>query len=383
MAALIRNTLGHLLGCSAAALETGAMLGLYAQGFGLSVAQASLGHAAATLLCLCAAEVLRPLPRPASAEQRARRSVERDLLLATAAFVPLFGPALAWRFLLAKRDDELDAHAWFEKQAHNHAERRVMAIAPKDDHDTVPHDVMSFSEVLRRGTLDHKRNALRKLAERGTPRHLGMLRNALYSDNAELRLCAYGELQTLARGHEERLADLQRELGELADQDRDARHRLLTEAAAAHQSYAASGLLDPEMRRYHLQCAVRYAEEAWLAAPQQWRIATVYALTLSDLGDHEHARGAFAQVPAGDQERPEVCIAQAEIAFRQRDFVAVRHAGERLERQRLRPPEWLAALCDQRRPLAGRANAATAPAQPPAGVSAAPAASGAAFGGMA
>jgi hypothetical protein len=349
VAAVTRTILGHALGLGAAALDGAALLGLYLPEPTVTAVEALLGHVGAVALCLLAAHVLQPLPRDASAADRARRGVERDLTLATALFVPLFGPALAWRFALGARGDGIDAHAWFEQQERLRSERRLVAIAPADDdRDAVPHDVMSFSEVLRRGTLDHKRNALRKLAERGTPRHLGMLRDALYSDNVELRLCAYGEIQSLARGHETRLADLQRELRECPAEASDARHRLLTEAAAAHQSYAASGLLDPEMRRYHLQCAVRYAEEAWLADPQQWRIATVYALTLSDLGDHDHAMRAFAKVRSTDIDRPEVCIAQAEVAFRQRDFVAVRNAGDRLRRQRLRLPEWLSAVIEQR-----------------------------------
>jgi hypothetical protein len=336
----------YLLGLLAGAVAVGAVFGLFTPPFVLSATQAAALHVGAAVLAAVAAR-LRLSGLPADDAERGRVLVEGDVAALTALFVPLFGPSLAWLFPRRQAASIADAHAWFEQHALVHGKGRLRAVAPQHAApDALPHDVMSFSEVLRSGTLDHKRNALRGLAQRGTPRHLAMLRDTLYSDNVELRLCAYGEIQTLARAHEARLASLQHDLDALpADGSRQAeRHLLLTEAAAAHQAYAATGLLDPEMRRYHLQRGVRYAQEAWLAEPTQARIATVYARTLSDLGDHGHALRAFAHLRPQDQQRPDVCLAQAEVAFRDRDFAAACAAGKRLAAQRLVLPDWLQAL---------------------------------------
>ncbi len=339
---------GYLLGLIAGSTEVLTVLGLFAQPALLSATEAVALHVGAALLCTIATRLLlRAASEEPSPDEQGRQRVEGDVAALTALFVPLFGPCLAWLFPRRTASSVLDAHAWFEQHEHVHGKGKLLAVAPSDaEADALPHDVMSFSEVLRRGSIDHKRNALRNLAKRGTPRHLTMLRDTLYSDNVELRLCAYGEIQALSRVHENGLAALQRELDALpAGAAHEAeRHRLLTGAAAAHQAYAATGLLDPEMRRYHLQRGVRYAQEAWLADPQKWRIATVYARTLSDLGDHEHSLRAFSHLSQDDQLRPEVCLAQAEVAFRSRDFAAAKAAGDRLCQQRLALPDWLQAL---------------------------------------
>lgn len=355
--ATLSTLVGHLLGLGAATVEVGTVLALFSTPAGVGAVEALLLHAAAAMLCAVAARLR--LPRPAAVsggEDDGRRQVELDLVALTAVFVPLFGPGLAWLFPRRVRTSAVDAHAWFEQQERMLGHGRLAAATQGDD-DSLPHDIMSFSEVLRRGTLDHKQNALRKLAQRGTPRHLAMLRETLYSTDVELRLCAYGELQAQSRVHENRLAALQARVeagasGDTGASDR-ARLALLTEAAEAHQTYATSGLLDPEMRRYHLQRGVRFAEEAWLADPGAWRVATVYARTLSDLGDHAQALRAFAHVQGEDRHRPEVCVAQAEIAFRSRDFDLAHAAGERLLQRRLLLPEWLQALVRRRREQQG------------------------------
>ncbi|MEZ5963022.1 MAG: hypothetical protein R3F56_04160 [Planctomycetota bacterium] len=356
LTARLYGAAGVALGMGAATVEVGAVLGLFRPTPAVTAVQASLLHVTATILCVAAARLrIAPHGTAGADADRGRRQVELDLVLLTALFVPLFGASLAWLFPRRVRASTVDAHAWFEQHERMVGRSGLPGVVATEEDDALPHDVMSFSEVLRRGSLDHKQNALRKLAQRGTPRHLGMLREMLYGDNVELRLCAYGELQALSRVHESRLATLQAKVedtAQLAAED-GARHQLLTEAAEAHQTYATSGLLDPEMRRYHLQRGARLAEEAWLADPRQWRVAAVYARTLSDLGDHAHALRALDHVRDDDRDRPEVCVAEAEIAFRHRDFALAHAAADRLLHRRLTLPDWLQALVQRRAERAG------------------------------
>ena len=78
----------------------------------------------------------------------------------------------------------MNAHAFFENYE-TEVGVRAQLLRPEKDASNI---TMSFQEVLHHGSIDHRRNALRKLAERGQPLHLAMLRRCLSHPDMELRL---------------------------------------------------------------------------------------------------------------------------------------------------------------------------------------------------
>ena len=62
--------------------------------------------------------------------------------------------------------------------------------------------------MLRDGTTDQKRNALRRLADLGQPVHFRLIRSCLLDPEHEVRLYAYSDLERAGRGYEEAIAKL-------------------------------------------------------------------------------------------------------------------------------------------------------------------------------
>ncbi|MEM7200295.1 MAG: tetratricopeptide repeat protein [Planctomycetota bacterium] len=278
-----------------------------------------------------------------------RWSVETDAALITALFVPVFGPGMAWTFPRTPEEASgTNAHAAFE-QYEQATDVEATAYRPPIFTGDFDRDLsrelnaVSYVEVMRRGTLEQKRNLLRALGRLAQPRHLAMIRQCLLDDEQEIRLCAYAEVARLGREHEEGIADLKLACSG-SPRATAAEDDPWVQLAAAQLDYAASGVLDVEMGRFYLMEAVKSAEAVLQEVPEHWRVALTKAKAYLGLAEHANAIATLDVLPAEDQERPDVILTRAEIAFDQRDFPTARDLAEQLRRQRLSLPEWLAAL---------------------------------------
>lgn len=269
---------------------------------------------------------------------RFRAGIYRDGVLCCALFVPVLGPPLApWLFAAPDRT-VANAHAAFETfeaevlRAEEFAGRHLTERAAP----------LSIHEVLRHGSTDHRRNALRKLAERGEPRHLALLRRCLSHEDVELRLGAFSEINRLLRSWESRLADARRR----ANAENVATSHLTV--ARIHREYAASGLLDGPMTEFHLARAEAACADAGRHEPSSVGIAVERVLVAVERGDLDGARRALRPVPAGERRQPELCLARARAAFAERRFGHVVDEARRLRQCGYPVPSWMQALADDR-----------------------------------
>lgn len=303
------------LGCAAVVTELVACHAVLAYGLvGVAVAL----HVVASVFCALTAE----------------RSAQtyRDALFLGALAVPLLGPMVAWILPSRPRAGVANAHAFFENyEADIHGEVELEERDPESRTRT-----MSFHEVLRYGTLDHRRNALRKLAERGQPMHLQLLRRCLSNPDMELRLGAFTELDRLLHGWEERLSALQAAVEETPG-DPERRAAL----SRAHREYAASGLLDEDTARFQLGQAARACDLETAPAAKQTDLAVERAMVFAEVGDLERAALALREVDAVDVDEPRVCIARARIAFLTRRFGDVRREVDSLRSSAAEVPRWM------------------------------------------
>ncbi len=351
-------------------------------------------HAAAAALC-CAAARLRG----------AARGVELDMVAIAAVFVPVFGPALAWTFPPPRGDaGASNAHAVFEEYERATRGEKPIYTPPlftgDFDRDLSRElNTVSYVEVLRRGTIEQKRNLLRSLGRLAQPRHLAMIRKCLLDDDHEIRLCAYAEIDRLGRRQEAHLAELKQACKRAAEaaggrgavdgrgtaggrgavdaadapDALDALEALdapdaadATDAvaapgaagsadaaggddpmlalAAAQLAYAVSGILDVEMARFYLMEAIKTADQVLAARRAEWRAGRIRALAFGEMRDFAAALATLRALPPVDRERPEILLAAAELAFARRDFAAARLHAAQLRKQRVQLPAWLAAL---------------------------------------
>ncbi len=287
------------------------------------------------------APLLLPLSLHVLAAVVAAAGVPRDLrvyrhaVLVGAAAVPVLGPALAWLLLARPARPGHNAHAWFVDQE-----------SAGDADDTFAHQdddplgaTMSFHEVLRHGSLDHRRNALRKLAERGQPMHLALLRRCLSHPDMELRLGAFREVNRLLERWEARIARLGAE-ADAAPDDPSVHQRL----SLSHREFATSGLLDRETQRLQLEMALARCKAARLAAPRDTGLAVEQAMVYIALEDLAGAERTLATVVPSDVDRPDLCAARAQLAFRLRRFDAIAAEVDRLEATASPVPAWMREL---------------------------------------
>jgi hypothetical protein len=300
---------------------------------------ASALHVAAALLCRWAA--------------RLRRDdlsvVETDIVVWIALLVPVFGPVLGWA---APRppatEDAENAHVVFEQYAEHVKpadagyERTVFTGDFKRDL-ARELDVESYHEVLRHGETDQKRNALRRLAELGEPKHFDLIRSCLLDPSHEVRLYAYSELERAGRDYEEEIANRSRQLKKQPDNV----EALLTLARTYHR-YAASGILDPSMAAFYFRSAERYATQAQQHGADDPEAAFVRAAALGRLEEYEDAEACLQALPEPHQALPGCCLVRAEIAYRRRDFAKVREEAARFLETDAEPPPWLAAIGGKR-----------------------------------
>lgn len=308
-----------LLAIAAALVEVAAAWSLLCHG---QLAAAVALHMAASLLA--ALTVDRAMP------------AYRDAVLLTAVAVPLLGPMLAWAVLARPRDAAVNAHAFFENYEQEVQGRiELQGTVPDSDARTI-----SFHEVLRHGSLDHRRNALRKLAQRGQRMHLQLLRRCLSHPDMELRLGAFTELNRLLREWETRLDELRAAVAR-TPRDADAR----AAASRAHREYAASGLLDDDMARFQLEQAAAACDLTMVPTSGQTDLAVERALVFAELGDLDGAVAALGHVDGPDRDAPHACIARARIAFLTRRYSEVHPEVDRLRAAEADVPRWMSELC--------------------------------------
>ncbi|MCR9248695.1 MAG: hypothetical protein NXI31_27010 [bacterium] len=197
--------------------------------------------------------------------------------------------------------------------------------------------VDSYSYVVRHGSLEQKRNLLRRLATLGTARHLAVVRQFLAESEPELRLCAHAELARVGRVHEERIAHRREAtVGDLAP---EAQAAALAELAQANRDYAVSGGLDDEMADYWASRAVTLAREALELAPGCRAAERVLARALADRGEvaaaWEIASSWETECGAASE------LVRAEIAFRLRRRQDCRESLYRLDAAGVETPVWL------------------------------------------
>jgi len=328
---------------------------------------AALGlHILAALLALLAARRRRP----------GLSTVEGDTVLVTAFFVPLFGPAVGWTLPAPPRsedeDDEAEedpsepetqadpdsegeepvdledsienAHAIFERySAHVKPDlpdyERTLFTGDYERDLARELDAESYHEVLRHGNTDQKRNALRRLADMGAPRHFALVRRCLLDPEHEVRLYAYSELERCGRVFEEEIAKRSRELDR-----RPGKPEALLALARVQFAYADTGIHDVEMAAFYFRTAARFATQARAAAPNDPEPIWIEARALARLKEYAEAETCLERLSPEQQEMVQSCIARADVAFRKRDFDAARTEAEKLRAQEAELPCWLAAL---------------------------------------
>ncbi|MGH7163653.1 MAG: hypothetical protein ACREID_09220 [Planctomycetota bacterium] len=322
-----------------------------------AVVSAVEGDSALALLLALALHALAcSLVIPAARRRRGAFSpVEHDAMLLTAACVPLFGPPLAWA-LPRPRAKEVEAsvenaHAVFERyeqyvRPHVPDHERTLFTGDYDKDLARELDAESYHEVLRHGQTDQKRNALKRLADMGEPRHLELVRRCLVDPDHEVRLYAYSELERLARVHEEEIAKRDRAVA--SDPSDVAALRAMAEA---HLRYGASGIQDDEMAAYHFRLAIRFAARAAEAGDRGPDAAIIESVSYCRLKEYGAAADALQRLAPELQGLPRVRIARAEIGYRQRDFETARGEAVELAAAGEKMPDWLEALRGAEAPL--------------------------------
>lgn len=175
-------------------------------------------------------------------------------------------------------------------------------------------DAESYSAILEFGTPDHKRSALRRLADLGEPQHIRLLRQCLGAQDPEIRLFAYGQLE----GIEQRLCEAL-DAARIDFEERPGDPALRAAYADAHAALASCGALDDAMSAWHDAEAGRIR---------------------SGLTDAPAAQGDAGGDGAGDAPAP-LLRTQAEEAFARRDFDRVREIAAELVRRGEELPGWL------------------------------------------
>lgn len=272
--------------------------------------------------------------------------VESDLALYTALLVPLFGPALAWTLPRPPgAEEQQNAHAVFEEYS-DHVRpalpdyERTLFTGDYTRDLARELDAESYHEVLRHGSTDQKRNALRRLAELGAPHHFALIRKCLLDPSHEVRLYAYSELERGSRGYEEAIAKRAKELANDPE-----KAEACVAIAQAYFAYAASGIHDEQMAAFYFRSAERYGGQAHGLAPDEPDAVWIRARALARLGESDAALDALGQLTPEQQGQPQSCLVRAELAFQRRDYHTARlEAGRLREAENAEIPSWLAAL---------------------------------------
>jgi len=280
---------------------------------------------------------------------------ELDAVLWIAALVPMFGPSLAWAMPPPPpQSDEGEDQEQMEEviNAHDMFERYEEHVTPhKPDYERTLFtgdyaadlarelDAESYVEVLRNGGTDQKRNALRRLATLGDPKHFAQIRGCLLDPAHEVRLYAYSELEKAGQVYEDEIAELSKKLAK-----RPRHIASLLRLAQVQYEYAASGIHDSAMAAFYFKTVLRYAKRAIEAGADGPEAVWMSARALARMDQPREALDELAALPEEQQSLAESCLVRAGIHFRAREFDAARDEADRIDAAGGDLPPWLAAL---------------------------------------
>ncbi len=257
---------------------------------------------------------------PDSARVARRSEVKRQLARVMTLCVPVVGPMLAWATRnhhsgtrRREREKLASFHAQFLEQDEPRPERSPFTGDFEHDIEVLT-DAESYNAILEFGTADHKRSALRRLADLGEPQHIRLLRQCLGAQDPEIRLFAYGQLE----GIEQELCTVL-DAARMDAEDNPGDQASRAAYADAHAALASCGALDEAMSAWHDQEAGRIRGE------------------LSDGA----VDGTEAESPEGGELPAAVLRTQAEEAFAARDFNTVRALATELLQRGEELPAWL------------------------------------------
>jgi hypothetical protein len=255
---------------------------------------------------------------PKGSPRLARSRTKRLLARVFAFCVPIVGAALAWRIRNhsagTRRLEQERLASFHARFVESHTDAPVAdPFTGSFDLDVSRiSDAESFSAILDFGTPDHKRNALSRLAALGEPRHLRLLRACLSSPDAEVRLYAHAQLDSLDL---EMSAALEAARLDHAEQPEDP--ALRAAYARQHAVMAQSGVFDDEISAWHAAQAKRLGgDNPWGAPKQQASAAKASAAEYS-------------------------LESQAEAAYAARDFELLHEISEAMRLAGNEPPVWI------------------------------------------
>ena len=258
---------------------------------------------------------------PESARVAQRSEAKRQLARVMTLCVPVVGPMLAWatrNHHAGSRSHERAQlarfHAQFLEPEEPRPERSPFTGEFERDIEVLT-DAESYSAILEFGTPDHKRSALRRLADLGEPQHIRLLRQCLGASDPEIRLFAYGQLE----GIEQRLCEVL-DAARIDFEENPNDPALRAAYADAHAALASCGALDESMSVWHDAEAERVR---------------------SALVDATKAPASGEDGVEGEEAPAALLRTQAEEAFAQRDFDTVRRLAEELIQRGEELPSWL------------------------------------------
>ncbi|MCP5020809.1 MAG: hypothetical protein GY930_03440 [bacterium] len=258
--------------------------------------------------------------------QRSRS--ERDLVFLMALGLPGLGPLCAWALPGPLRTEEpQDAHAAFE-------EALQIQVSPVEKSQLTGFDaqhIQSYSEVLHHGDLAQRSGLVRKLALLGRPEHMRLLRRFLEDPDEELRIQAFLQLRSQREKYEARIRSLDKALpqGGAGTQ----------QLALAHQNYAQSGLLEPELESLQWQAILKLLDNPGPQTQPGWERVLLQALIKME--QFEEAERVLAQIEfAGDGSLDDLSF-QAQIQFQVRNWPGLLNMKERMRHGGHPIPEWM------------------------------------------
>lgn len=305
--------------CALATWADFAALAFAVAGTGFTLVLALLLHGLATWLAGWIPEPSRVAP-----SEHVTARLARVLVFA----VPLFGAFHAWATRIPSRREATSEasdlerfHEDFLEHREDPPERSPFSGDFNKDVEMAA-DAESFAAVLSYGTGDHKRSALKRLADLGDARSMRLLRACLTAEDQEVRLFAHAQLERIEAPLTRRLEESGRLLA-ITPNDPEAREAI----ADAHLALARSGTLDEEMSAWHLGESARIEEQ-------------VRGMRASGSESSEEE----SQPIDGSKDSR---IREAEKALAEKDFVQLRRMAREFDIEGVEMPEWMQYVCDQ------------------------------------
>jgi len=161
-----------------------------------------------------------------------------------------------------------------------------------------------------------------------------ILEDLLGDDTDDVRLVAFGMLDSAEKKISGRILDTQQRLSTLRAPEQ--RFECLRQLAELHWELVYAGLAQGELRVHMLTQAARHADEALALAPEaNAGLFFLRARIWLEQGQLDAAESTMEQALASGQPQTSVWPYLAEIAFRRRDFTRVRQIMQQLSGRNL------------------------------------------------